>query len=262
MTFAEGQIFTIGTDGSRIAIRAIQEKKGRSVPQVDQNFIFPNSSPERAETRATRADWGKGASARHTDSGSWYLPSLRASMLPLLPLLYLGHLIRCQIPDRFRVKGRKLAAEAVSKKTGVHPEGQNGPLATFPSNPEGSCWAAQWREQTFRTKPWSRRPWRGTQLSAPDCLINQPPSPLCDGSCHLKNHIIASWCPQVTEGDSQAWQRFESGSSALTVSLSWSCDDVTESSLEISQMGPGPLKGLTPKSWSLKSPSSHKENSA
>lgn len=52
MTFTEGQIFTIGTDGIRIAIQAIQEKKERSMPQLDQNFIFPNSSPELAETRA------------------------------------------------------------------------------------------------------------------------------------------------------------------------------------------------------------------
>lgn len=71
-----------------------------------------------------------------------FVPALSPSCRRL-PLLYLGHLIRRQLPGRFRVKGRKLAAEAVSKKAGVHPEGQDDPLATFPSNPEWSCWAAQ-----------------------------------------------------------------------------------------------------------------------
>lgn len=88
-----------------------KDRKERAT--VRSELLFPNSSPELAETRATRADWGKSAGARHTDSGSWYLPSLHASTLPRrrrLPLLYLGHLIRCQFPDRFREKGRKLAA--------------------------------------------------------------------------------------------------------------------------------------------------------
>lgn len=156
MTFTEGQIFTIGTDGIRIATQAIQEKKERSVPQLAQNFIFPNSSPGLAETKAREQTEGRApvpgtltlAAAISPPSVPALSPSCRR-----LPLLYLGHLIRRQFLDHFRVKGRKLAAEAVSKKTGVHPEGQNGPLATFPSHPEWSCWAAPWREQTFRTKP-------------------------------------------------------------------------------------------------------------
>lgn len=156
MTFAEGQIFTVGTDGIRIATQAIQEKEERSVPQLAQNFIFPNSSPELAETKPREQIEGRvpvpGTLTLAAGISPPFVPALSPSRRRL-PLLYLGHLIRCQLPDYFRVKGRKLAAEAVSKKTGVHPEGQNGPLATSPSHPEGSCWAAPWREQTFRTKP-------------------------------------------------------------------------------------------------------------
>lgn len=151
MTFAEGQIFTIGTDGIRIATQAIQEKKERSVPKLAQNFIFPNSSPGLAEMKPREQIEGRApVPGTLTLAAAISPPSLSCRRLPLL---YLGHLIRRQFPDHFRVKGRKLAAEAVSKKTGVHPEGQNGPLATFPSNPEWSFWAAPWRKQTFRTKP-------------------------------------------------------------------------------------------------------------
>lgn len=148
MTFTEGQIFTIGTVGIRTATQAIQEKKERSMPQLAQNFIFPNSSPGLAEMKPREQTEGRApVPGTLTLAAAFSPPSVCQHSPPP------GHLIRCQFPDHSRVKGRKLAAEAVSKKTGVHPEGQNGPLATFPSNPEWSCWAAPRRKQTFRTKP-------------------------------------------------------------------------------------------------------------
>lgn len=57
VTFTEGQISTSRrADGIRIAIQRIPEKEKRSVPQLDWNLVFPNSSLEQAEMRAERAD--------------------------------------------------------------------------------------------------------------------------------------------------------------------------------------------------------------
>lgn len=85
MTFTEGQISTIRTDGIRIAIQIIQEKTERSVPQLDQNFIFPNSSLKLAEMRAMGADWGKVlVPGIRATLAAGTPPSLPASTLPLL----------------------------------------------------------------------------------------------------------------------------------------------------------------------------------
>lgn len=101
MTFTEGQISTIKrTDGIKIPIQVTQEKEEkRSLPRLDENFIFPHCSLKLAELRATRADWGKSIGARHADTGSWHpsLPSWRRSLLPQASAttFYPGHLIRC-----------------------------------------------------------------------------------------------------------------------------------------------------------------------
>jgi hypothetical protein len=51
------------------------------VPQLDWNFVFPNSSLKQADPRAERADWGTRAGARHADTGSCH-PSLPSSLPP------------------------------------------------------------------------------------------------------------------------------------------------------------------------------------
>lgn len=133
-----------------------KERKERATIRSELQISKQLPQASRDESLESRLREGRQGQAH----GLWHLVPPLPPFVPALspscrrlPLLYLGHLIRRQFPDHSRVKGRKLAAEAVSKKTGVHPEGQNGPLATFPSNPEWSFWAALWREQTFQTKP-------------------------------------------------------------------------------------------------------------
>lgn len=83
------------------------------LPDLDQNFLFPNSSLGLAE-RGLRSRFWENTGARHANISSWHLsPALAASSLTLLPpFLYPRHPSKHMKPvlDCARRKGRKLAA--------------------------------------------------------------------------------------------------------------------------------------------------------
>lgn len=96
--------------------------KKSSLPELDQNFVFPNSSLMLAELGLGSRFWAN-TGARHTSMSSWQCSPVRAGesgsgLLPLL--LYPSHLTKQTKPDLDHVKRkrRKLAAGAVSR-TGV-----------------------------------------------------------------------------------------------------------------------------------------------
>lgn len=97
------------------------------MPELDQNFVFPNTAASCWQSWVSGADSGKNTGARHNDISSWHpSPALGASTLTLLwatAYHFFTQVIQANVPkpvlDCGRQKGRQLAAEAVSRRTGV-----------------------------------------------------------------------------------------------------------------------------------------------
>lgn len=119
------------------------------LPDLDRNFIFPNSSLMLAEL-GLGSRLRKNTGARHATISSWHLsPALAASTLTLLRATATISLPESSeqtyetsepVLDYVRRKGRQLAAGTVSRRTVRKPGRQNAPPtpATFLSSPKRS----------------------------------------------------------------------------------------------------------------------------
>lgn len=96
------------------------------MPELDQNFLFPNSSLVLAEL-GLGSRFRESAGARHTNISSWHLsPALLPAPSPfcgLPPPLYPSRPSKHVNPvlDGVRQEGRRLAAGTESRRTGREP---------------------------------------------------------------------------------------------------------------------------------------------
>lgn len=136
------------------------------MPDLDRNFIFPNSSLMLAEL-GLGSRLRKNTGARHATISSWHRsPALAASTLTLLWATATISLPKSSeqtyetsepVLDYVRRKGRKLAAGTVSRRTVRKPGRQNTPPPPQPSSPlqKEAAPLQIWegRQQDFKIQP-------------------------------------------------------------------------------------------------------------